>query len=141
MTCKRNNLSFACLYFLNITHHLLIVRSFCRNKDNGHFFINKGNRPMLHFSRWIAFSMYIADLFELQGAFKCHRKVISSSEVKEVFSIVIFLGNFLYLVSSSKHSSILEGIASRAVKIANFILTHLVSKFASASAIRVSTVT
>ena len=58
-----NNFSFAADNLLDIRNHLLVNSRGHGYTDYGAVFVNKGNRPMLHFSSSITFSRDIGNFF------------------------------------------------------------------------------
>ena len=58
-----------------------------RDDDNGHELVNKGKRPVFHLGSRVALSVDVGDLFELQRALECDRKVVTTSEIEKVAGI------------------------------------------------------
>jgi hypothetical protein len=72
--------------FLHVRHRLLKESVMRRDDDDGHVFIDQGDRAVLQFARGVAFGMDIGDFLELQRAFHGQRIACAAAEIEHVLA-------------------------------------------------------
>ena len=77
----QNDATTACGDFLHIGDCLFKDRIMRRDDDDGHGFINQGNRPMLQLASGIAFRVDVRDFFQLQRAFEGERIARAATKI------------------------------------------------------------
>ena len=73
--------------FFDVADDFVVLRALRGDEDDGHAFVDQGDRAVFHFGGGHALGVDIADFLELQRAFQGDGVVIAAAEEEPVFAV------------------------------------------------------
>ena len=73
------------------------------DEHDRHILVHQCYWPVFHFGGGVTLGMYVAYLFQFQGAFQCYWIVYASAQIQKIVGVGEESGNVFYLVILFQH--------------------------------------